>query len=107
MSRRRVGERQAEALALPLGISFAAFTNLVLERSGANQNFYVDDLAIISASAVEESLANVYGDKLGSVATNFERSFKSTLKILKLTSESTFPHQLDNNNVDRSTIENA
>lgn len=29
MPRRSVGKRQAEALALPLGISFAAFTNLV------------------------------------------------------------------------------
>lgn len=29
MARRSVGERQAEALALSLGMSFAAFTNLV------------------------------------------------------------------------------
>ncbi|KAL1215460.1 Protein CPR-5 [Cardamine amara subsp. amara] len=112
MARRSVGERQAEALALPLGMSFAAFANLVLERTNAaGQNVYVDDLAMISASAVRESLANVYGNNLGSFATNFERSFNSTLKILKLINESAaFPHQLDNNNVgncnlDRSTID--
>ncbi|KAF8089287.1 hypothetical protein N665_0510s0002 [Sinapis alba] len=111
MARRSVGERQAEALALPLGMSFAAFANLVLERKSANgQNVYVDDLAGISASAVKESLANVYGDKLGSFATNFEKSFNSTLKILKLINESASLHQLDSNNVascdlDRSTID--
>ncbi|CAN6821584.1 unnamed protein product [Brassica oleracea] len=111
-TRRTVGERQAEALALPLGMSFAAFANLVLQRKSANgQNIYVDDLAGISASAVKESLANVYGDKLGSFATNFEKSFNSTLKILKLINESTPPHLLDNNNnvascdIDRSTID--
>ncbi|WZZ00729.1 hypothetical protein YC2023_073057 [Brassica napus] len=110
-TRRTVGERQAEALALPLGMSFAAFANLVLQRKSADgQNVYVDDLAGISASAVKESLANVYGDKLGSFATNFEKSFNSTLKILKLINESTSPHRLDNTNVascdlDRSTID--
>lgn len=111
-TRRSVGERQAEALALPLGMSFAAFANLVLQRKSADgQNVYVDDLAGISASAVKESLANVYGDKLGSFATNFEKSFNSTLKILKLINESTSPHQLDNTNnvascdLDRSTID--
>ncbi|KAJ0242081.1 Protein CPR-5 [Hirschfeldia incana] len=113
ITRRTVGERQAEALALPLGMSFAAFANLVLQRKSADgQNVYVDDLAGISASAVRESLANVYGDKLGSFATNFEKSFNSTLKILKLINESTSsPHQLDNNNnvascdLDRSTTD--
>ncbi|KAL0718458.1 hypothetical protein Bca4012_067780 [Brassica carinata] len=140
MARRSVGERQAEALALPLGMSIAAFANLVLERkSVAGQNVYVDDLGVvssvtpnnlissaivlfflversvsfftcyalqISASAVKESLANVYGNKLGSFATNFEKSFNSTLRILKMINESAFQHQLDNNNnVDRSTID--
>ncbi|ESQ31381.1 hypothetical protein EUTSA_v10003912mg [Eutrema salsugineum] len=111
MARRSVGERQAEALALPLGMSFAAFANLVLERkSAAGQNVYVDDLAMISASAVKESLANVYGNKLGSFASNFEKSFNSTLRILKLINESAYPHQLDKNNVesynlDRCTID--
>lgn len=53
----------------------------------------------------------MYGDKLGSFATNFEKSFNSTLKILKLINESTPPHLLDNNNnvascdIDRSTID--
>ncbi|CAH2043437.1 unnamed protein product [Thlaspi arvense] len=111
MARRSVGERQAEALALPLGMSFAAFANLVLERkSAAGQNVYVDDLAVISASAVKESLANVYGNKLGSFATNFEKSFNSTLRILKLINESAYPREFDNSNVgsynlDRSTID--
>ncbi|CAL9244900.1 unnamed protein product [Arabidopsis halleri] len=111
MARRSVGERQAEALAKPLGFSFAALANLVLARKNATgQNVYVDDLAEISATAVTESLANVYGNKLGSFATNFEQSFNSTLKILKLTNECANPHQLNNNdvrscNLDCSTID--
>ncbi|KFK28181.1 hypothetical protein AALP_AA8G482700 [Arabis alpina] len=111
ITRRSVGERQAEALALPLGMSFAAFANLVLERKNATgQNVYIDDLAMISASAVTESLSNVYGNRLGSFAANFEKSFNSTLKILKLINESSFPHRLENNNVagfnlDRSSID--
>ncbi|CAA7060426.1 unnamed protein product [Microthlaspi erraticum] len=114
MARRSVGERQAEALALSLGMSFAAFTNLVLERkSAADQNVHVDDLAVVSTSVVKEALVSVYGEKLGSFATRFEKSFKSTLKILKVTNESAFAHyQLNNNNVasfnlDPSTIEGS
>uniref|UniRef100_A0A1J3ECE6 Protein CPR-5 n=1 Tax=Noccaea caerulescens TaxID=107243 RepID=A0A1J3ECE6_NOCCA len=108
MARRSVGERQAEALALPLGMSFAAFANLVLERKSASgQNVYVDDLAVISASAVRESLANVYGNQLGSFATNFERSFNSTLKILKVINSSPFPQQLDSNNVGSYDIDGS
>ncbi|CAH8326777.1 unnamed protein product [Eruca vesicaria subsp. sativa] len=124
MARRSVDERQAEALALRLGMSIAAFVNLVLERASvAGQNVYVDDLGVISASAIKESLANVsqkvscivllhssvyrhplmmwlqvYGHKLGSFATNFEESFNTTLRILKMINESPFQHQLNNNN---------
>ncbi|EOA13146.1 hypothetical protein CARUB_v10026163mg [Capsella rubella] len=111
MSRRSVGERQAEALALPLGMSFAAFAILVLQRkNAAGQNVNIDDLAGISATAVTESFANVFGDKLGSFSTNFEKSFNSTLKILNLINESANPPQLKNNdvgscNLDRSTID--
>ncbi|CAN8277543.1 unnamed protein product [Cochlearia groenlandica] len=105
LNRRSVNERQAEVLALPLGMSFAAFTNLVLERkSVSGQNVYVDDLAMISASVVKESLANVYGHNLGSFATNFERSFNSTFKILKLINESAFPDQSESNNVESFSL---
>ncbi|ESQ28000.1 hypothetical protein EUTSA_v10019768mg [Eutrema salsugineum] len=115
MARRSVGERQAEALARPLVyiicsvyilfMRYLTFVHMVLQRNAAGQNLHVDDLAVISTSAVKESLANVYGDKLGSFATNFERSFKSTLSILKLTNEYTFPQHSNNNNVATSTID--
>lgn len=111
MARRSVGERQAEKLAKPLGFSLAAFANMVIARkNAAGQNVYVDDLVEIFATLVEESLANVYGNKLGSFATNFEQTFSSTLKILKLTNECANPHQSNNNdggscNLDRSTID--
>ncbi|CAH2066845.1 unnamed protein product [Thlaspi arvense] len=108
MPRRSVGERQAEALALPLGMSLAAFTNLVLKKSAASgQNVYVNDLAVISASIVKESLANVYGYKLGSFETNFKRSFKSTLKILNLDKEYASPHQLNKSDVERFSLDRS
>ncbi|CAA7060703.1 unnamed protein product [Microthlaspi erraticum] len=91
MTRRSVVERQAEALAL--GMSTATFASMVFEKKSATgQNTNVADLALIYASAVKESLANVYGHKLGSFA---ERSFNSTLRILKVINGSEFPHQLD------------
>ncbi|XP_024007612.1 protein CPR-5 [Eutrema salsugineum] len=92
MARGSVGKRQAEALAL--GMYFAASASLVLGRKNATgQNAYADDRALIYASAVKESLASVYGHKLGSFA---ERSFNTTLRILKVINDSTFPHQVDN-----------
>ncbi|KFK34981.1 hypothetical protein AALP_AA5G218900 [Arabis alpina] len=94
MARRRVGK----ALVVPQGVSIAAdFANLLLEKkSDAGQNVNVNDLALIYAYAVKESLANVYGDKLGSFATSFESSFNSTLRNLIEINDSTFPDQSDN-----------
>ncbi|XP_010546395.1 PREDICTED: protein CPR-5 [Tarenaya hassleriana] len=104
-ARRTVGEQQVDSLALPLGMSIAAFVNLVLERNNAaDQNVPVNDLAVICASAVRESLANVYGNKFGSFAGNFERSFRSTLRTLRLINEASpltrERHQLDCNDGD-------
>ncbi|XP_010484292.1 PREDICTED: protein CPR-5 [Camelina sativa] len=106
MSRRSVGERQAEALAFPLGMSFAALANLVLQRkNAAGQNVFVDDLAMISARAATETVASVYGYKLGSFATTFEKSFNHTLRILKVTNESANPRQLNNDDVGRCNLD--
>ncbi|CAA7053048.1 unnamed protein product [Microthlaspi erraticum] len=91
MARRSVVERQAEALAL--GMSTATFASLVFEKKSVpGQKTNRADLALIYASAVKECLANVYGHKLGSFA---ERSFNSTLGILKVINDPAFPHQLD------------
>ncbi|XP_010444453.1 PREDICTED: protein CPR-5 [Camelina sativa] len=106
MSRRSVAERQAEALAFPLGMSFAALANLVLQRkNAAGQNVFVDDLAMISARAATETVASVYGYKLGSFATTFEKSFNHTLRILKVTNESANPRQLNNDDVGRCNLD--
>ncbi|XP_010462552.1 PREDICTED: protein CPR-5-like [Camelina sativa] len=106
MSRRTVAERQAEALAFPLGMSFAALANLVLQRkNAAGQNVFVDDLAMISARAATETVASVYGYKLGSFATTFEKSFNHTLRILKVTNESANPRQLNNDDVGRCNLD--
>ncbi|KAF8114756.1 hypothetical protein N665_0034s0095 [Sinapis alba] len=91
MARRNVGERKAEALAL--GMSFAAFATLHVEKkNAADENTNVADLALIYASAVKESLANVYGTRIGSFG---ERSFNSTLKILKVTNDSVKKSKLE------------
>ncbi|KAL0805649.1 hypothetical protein Bca101_098140 [Brassica carinata] len=91
MARRNVGERKAEALAL--GMSFAAFATLVVEKkNAADENTNVADLALIYASAVKESLANVYGTRIGSFG---ERSFNSTLRILKVTNDSVEKFKLE------------
>ncbi|CAN7052182.1 hypothetical protein IGI04_027550 [Brassica rapa subsp. trilocularis] len=91
MARRNVGERKAEALAL--GMSFAAFATLVVEKkNAADENTDVADLALIYASAVKESLANVYGTRIGSFG---EISFNSTLRILKVTNDSVEKSKLE------------
>ncbi|VVB06038.1 unnamed protein product [Arabis nemorensis] len=67
----------------------------VLERKSASgQNVDVNDLALIYAYAVKESLANVYGHKLGSFATSFERSFNTTLRTLVEINDSACPDNL-------------
>ncbi|KAG2324876.1 hypothetical protein Bca52824_007604 [Brassica carinata] len=91
MARRNVRERKAEALAL--GMSFAAFATLVVEKkNAADGNTNVADLALMYASAVKESLANVYGTRIGSFG---EKSFNSTLRILKVTNDSVEKSKLE------------
>ncbi|GAV62993.1 hypothetical protein CFOL_v3_06515 [Cephalotus follicularis] len=78
-----------EAIALPLGMSFAAVLSEVLERKdAASERMSVDHLSMICTSAVRESLANVFGDKFDCFARNFEKSFGSTLRTLRLINES-------------------
>lgn len=89
----RVGRRKQgclEAFALPLGMSFAAIVDKVLERKGAVEDkLLVDHLSQICASAIRESLVNVFGDKFDSFVENFEKSFRSTLMTLQSINKST------------------
>ncbi|GKV25296.1 hypothetical protein SLEP1_g34755 [Rubroshorea leprosula] len=79
-------------LALPLGMSFAAVVAQVLERQDATcERMSADDLSAICTSAVRESLANVFGGKSDFFVRNFEKSFGSTLRTLRLINESSFP----------------
>ncbi|XP_076928502.1 protein CPR-5-like [Bidens hawaiensis] len=81
-------EADALALALPLGMSIAAFLAQVLEKKDATgDNMSVDHLSQICTLAVKESLSNVFGDKYDRFVNNFERSFQSTLRTLKVISE--------------------
>ncbi|GKD36374.1 hypothetical protein Tco_1251883 [Tanacetum coccineum] len=67
---------EVDALALPLGMSIAAFVAKVLERKDANgEKMSVDHLS------------EVFGDKFDCFVNNFERSFQSTLMTLRVISE--------------------
>ncbi|MFS8018721.1 hypothetical protein Hanom_Chr15g01395341 [Helianthus anomalus] len=80
---------QADALALPLGMSIAAFVAKVLEKEDATEEkMSVDHLSEICTLAVKESLSSVFGDKFNCFISNFERSFQSTLMTLRVISES-------------------
>ncbi|KAJ9186971.1 hypothetical protein P3X46_002476 [Hevea brasiliensis] len=84
----RFREGDLNAVALPLGMSFAAIVAQVLERKDvAGEKMSVDYLSKICALAVRESLANVVGDKFEFFARNFEKSFGSTLRTLRLINE--------------------
>ncbi|PWA78171.1 hypothetical protein CTI12_AA217790 [Artemisia annua] len=86
----RIGKKggEVDALALPLGMSIAAFVAQVLERKNANgEKMSVDHLSEICTLAVKESLSNVFGDKFDCFVSNFERSFQSTLMTLRVISE--------------------
>ncbi|KAI7730106.1 hypothetical protein M8C21_033312 [Ambrosia artemisiifolia] len=104
---RRHNSGEADALALPLGMSIAAFVAQVLEKKDTTaekmsadhlselwlehpaENFSaVDYMMLICTLAVKESLSNVFGDKFDSFVSNFERSFQSTLMTLRVISES-------------------
>ncbi|PPD70100.1 hypothetical protein GOBAR_DD33020 [Gossypium barbadense] len=62
---------------------------LVLEKIDVtNERLPPDYLSLICTSAVRESLANVFGDKFDCFARNFEKSFGSTLRTLRLINDS-------------------
>ncbi|XP_030463316.1 protein CPR-5 [Syzygium oleosum] len=96
-----------EAMALPLGMSFAAVVAQVLEREyTTREKMSVDHLSQICTSAVRESLSNGFGNKFTRFASNFEMSFGSTLRTLRLISESSSQeevYQLDQQDVTIST----
>ncbi|XP_038697272.1 protein CPR-5-like [Tripterygium wilfordii] len=88
-SARRDRNSNLEVVALPLGMSFAAVVAQVLERKdAAGERMSIDHLSKICTSAVTESLANVFGDQFNCFARNFEKSFGSTLRTLRLINES-------------------
>ncbi|KAL5556468.1 hypothetical protein UlMin_038704 [Ulmus minor] len=79
----------ADAISFRLGMSIAAFVVQILERKDApGQRISDDYLAEICASAIRESLANDFGNTFDSFVRNFEKSFRSTFKTLKLIKES-------------------
>ncbi|KAL6338724.1 hypothetical protein AAG906_023873 [Vitis piasezkii] len=89
MGLNRRSESEAEAIALPLGMSIAAIVSQILERKDeAGERMSVDHLSMICTMAVRESLANVFGDKFDCFVRNFEKSFGSTLRTLRLINES-------------------
>ncbi|GLT68891.1 hypothetical protein SLA2020_410850 [Shorea laevis] len=80
---------ELEAIALSLGMSFAAVVSQVLERQDASsERMSADYLSTICTAAVRESLANVFSDKSDHFVRNFEKSFGSTLRTLRLINES-------------------
>ncbi|TYH28674.1 hypothetical protein ES288_A02G162700v1 [Gossypium darwinii] len=86
---RRADVLDVDSIALPLGMSFAAVVAQVLEKIDVtNERLPPDYLSLICTSAVKESLANVFGDKFDCFARNFEKSFGSTLRTLRLINDS-------------------
>ncbi|XAR73308.1 hypothetical protein NMG60_11007229 [Bertholletia excelsa] len=82
-------EGEVDALALPLGMSFAAVVAQVVERKDATgETIAVDHLSKICTSAVRESIANVFDNKYDLFVRNFEKSFRSTLMTLRSINES-------------------
>ncbi|XP_071735460.1 protein CPR-5 [Rutidosis leptorrhynchoides] len=80
---------EADALALPLGMSIAAFIAQVLDKKDASgEKMSVDHLSEICTLAVKESLSNVFGNKFDCFVSNFERSFQSTLMTLRVINDS-------------------
>ncbi|KAI9165702.1 hypothetical protein LWI28_019055 [Acer negundo] len=98
-----------EAIALPLGMSFAAVVAQVLERKdAAGDKISIDHLSRICTSAVRESLTNVFGDKFDFFARNFEKSFGTTLRTLTLIKEGgCHLSNLDTSTLDVTSNENG
>ncbi|KAK8672896.1 hypothetical protein V6N13_111253 [Hibiscus sabdariffa] len=86
---RRTELRDVDSIALPLGMSFAAVVAQVLEKTDVtSERLPPDYLSVICTAAIRESLANVFGDKFDCFVRNFEKSFGSTLRTLRLINDS-------------------
>ncbi|XP_020213527.2 LOW QUALITY PROTEIN: protein CPR-5 [Cajanus cajan] len=86
---RRHRANNVDTIGLPLGMSFAAVMAQVLYRKdGAAEDMSPNHLSMMCSSAIKESLASVFGDKLDGLMSNFEQSFSSTLSTLQLIYES-------------------
>ncbi|ESW09598.1 hypothetical protein PHAVU_009G140300 [Phaseolus vulgaris] len=86
---RRHRTNNVNTIGLLLGISFAAVTAQVLyKRDAAAESISPNHLSKMCTSAIKESLASVFGDKLDGLTRNFEQSFSSTLSTLQLVYES-------------------
>ncbi|KAL4377295.1 hypothetical protein GQ457_02G016950 [Hibiscus cannabinus] len=108
---RRPEVRDVDSIALPLGMSFAAVVaqmadvvhrcsskrgffevlpdNKVLEKTDVtSERLPPDYLSVICTAAIRESLTNVFGDKFDCFVRNFEKSFGSTLRTLRLINDS-------------------
>ncbi|KAI3996297.1 hypothetical protein MKX01_026765 [Papaver californicum] len=78
-------ESYLDSLALPLGMSFAAVVAQVLDKkTTAGERIPAGHLSQICTSALKESLANVYGYRFDCFVRNFEKSFESTLRTLRM-----------------------
>ncbi|XP_043721503.1 protein CPR-5 isoform X2 [Telopea speciosissima] len=85
---KRRGENDFDVLALPLGMSIAAVVAQVLDGEHvAKEKIPLDHLSTICASAVRESLANAFGNRFDCFVRNFEKSFGSTLRTLRVINE--------------------
>ncbi|KAI9116955.1 hypothetical protein K1719_011954 [Acacia pycnantha] len=86
----RRNRNDVAAIGFPLGMSFAAVIAQVLyRRDRAAERISSEHLPLMCTSAVRESLANVFGDKVDGLTRNFEQSFDSTLNTLRIIYEST------------------
>ncbi|BAT79122.1 Protein CPR-5-like protein [Vigna angularis] len=86
---RRHRTNNVDTIGLPLGMSFAAVMAQVLYRQDvAAESISPSHLSVMCTSAIKESLASVFGDKLDGLTRNFEQSFSSTLSTLQSVYES-------------------
>ncbi|MED6149073.1 hypothetical protein PIB30_059030 [Stylosanthes scabra] len=104
VTRRR--RRNVDEIGLPLGMSFAAVMAQVMYRRDAEaESLSPSHLSLMCTSAIRESLANVFGDKLDGLTRNFEQSFGSTLSTLRLIYESATHNEVNKVN-DKMQIPN-
>ncbi|KAG5019359.1 Protein CPR-5 [Glycine soja] len=86
---RRHRANNVDTIGLPLGMSFAAvMAQVMYRRDVAAESMSPSHLSMMCSSAIKESLASVFGDKLDGLTRNFEQSFCSTLSTLQLIYES-------------------